>query len=71
MVVLKEGDVRPGKCFATQADDKVRRVLSVRTGQVEFEVRLRRRKRVEWSGRAEAPMEEFLAEAAREVGCDY
>ncbi len=69
----RPGDVRPGKCFATGPDKpiQVRRVCSVVGGLVSYEARDTKARRGVWSGRAEVPMEQFLQEAAREVGCDY
>lgn len=73
MATYRAGDVRPGKCFATGGDAKlqVRRVFSVANGMVAYEARDPKSRKGQWSGRAEIPMEQFLTEAAREVGCDY
>lgn len=67
------GDVRPGKCFVTGADARlqVRRVRSVVGPTVVFEGReAKSRKRV-WGVPTEMSMEQFLVEAAREVGSDF
>ena len=69
--MLRSGDVRPGKCFASGADGGVRRVLTVRDGLVTFESRGDTPSRKAWPSRSEAPLDVFLAEAAMEVGCDY
>ena len=69
--MLRPGDVRPGKCFASGTDGGVRRVLTVRNGLVTFESRGETPSRKGWPGRSEASLDVFLAEAAMEVGCDY
>ncbi len=69
----RAGDVRPGKCFVTGGDAplQVRRVRSVAGETVVFEGRdVKTRKRA-WSGPVETSMEQFLADAWREVGSDY
>lgn len=69
----RAGDVRPGKCFATGPDKpiQVRRVCTVAAGLVTYEARDTKARRGVWQNRVEIPMEQFLLEAAREVGCDY
>ena len=69
----RAGDVRPGKCFVTGTDARpqVRRVCSVVGPTVVFEGReVKSRKRV-WGAATEMSMEQFLVEAAREVGSDF
>ena len=72
-MTYRAGDVRPGKCFATGPDKpiQVRRVCTVAGGQVTYEARDTKTRRGVWGGRVEIAMEQFLEEAAREVGCDY
>ena len=72
-VAYRAGDVRPGKCFATggEARPQVRRVCSVSDGVVTYEGRELKSRKSGWSARAELTMEQFLIDAAREVGCDY
>ena len=69
----RAGDVRPGKCFSTGGEGRsqVRRVCSVAGGAVVYEGRELRARKGAWGNRAEMPMQQFLDEAAREVGCDY
>lgn len=72
-MAYRAGDVRPGKCFATGGETKpqVRRVCSVNNGVVTFEGRELKARKANWSNRADLSMDQFLTEAAREVGCDY
>ena len=72
-MTYRAGDVRPGKCFVTGGDARpqVRRVRSVAGSLVVFEGRdVTSRKRV-WGGPTEITMEQFLDDAAREVGSDF
>ena len=71
MLAIRAGEVRPGKCFTGRNDGRVRRVVSVRDGNVTFELRKGKSGRQDWDSRAELPMDAFLSEAAKEVGCDF
>ena len=71
MSAIREGEVRPGKCFTSKSDGRVRRVISLRDGTVTFETRRGKGGRVEWDAHAQAPIADFLAELHREVGCDH
>ena len=70
-MTIRNGDVRPGKCFSNQADDAVRRVVAVRDGAVAYEQRGRKVTSGNWPIRSEMPLPDFLADAGMEVGCDY
>ena len=72
-MTYRAGDVRPGKCFATAGEGRpqVRRVCSVSGGLVIYEGRELKARQGVWGARAELTMEQFLVDAAREVGCDY
>ena len=72
-MAYRAGDVRPGKCFATggEARPQVRRVRSVAGGVVIYEGRELRARKGAWGSPTETTMEQFLADAAREVGSDY
>ena len=73
MTRFRPGDVRPGKCFVTGGDARlqVRRVQSVAGATVTFEGRDMKGRKRAWVGPTELPMDQFLAEAAKEVGSDY
>lgn len=71
MSPIKAGEVRPGKCFTGRTDGRVRRVIQVRDGHVQFELRRGQSGRQAWDARTEAPLEAFLADLAKEVGCDH
>lgn len=70
---FRAGDVRPGKCFTTGGDMRlqVRRVCSVAGGVVTYESRDPKSRKGAWTSRTQIEMDQFLAEAVREVGCDY
>lgn len=72
-MTYRSGDVRPGKCFVTggEARLQVRRVRSVSGGAVIYEARDPKARKGVWGGSTETSMEQFLAEAVREVGSDY
>ena len=65
---LSVGDVRPGKCFTTcDLRPEAPRIA----GEVVHQTRgpkIRKRAR---TGKLELDLEAFLAELAREVGCNY
>ena len=71
MPTVSTADVRPGKCFTARVDGRVRRVQTVRDGAVTYEVRSGKGARVSWSKAAEMQISDFVAEVAREVGCDF
>lgn len=71
MFAIKAGEVRPGKCFVGRSDGRVRRVISVRDGVVLYELRRGKPRRQTWELGAEAAMEAFVADLAKEVGSDY